>query len=84
MTAIKSILDENSKLLATIASLEARLQDIDKNMNQLSPAVQQIKQRNDSIVAAINYAIREYPSNPACHYLAGVMENFFKNSLQSN
>lgn len=78
MTTTQSLIDENTKLSATIAHLEDRLRAIDRNMNALSPAVEQIRQRNESLIAAINYAINEFPSSPSSQYLKTVMENFFQ------
>jgi predicted transcriptional regulator len=77
-TTIESILNENSKLATIISHLEEKLKSIDRNMNELSPMYKQIQQRNESLTAAINFALTEYPSSRASVYLAGVMENLFQ------
>jgi len=77
-TTIESLLNENSKLITIISHLEEKLKAIDRNMNELSPVIQQIKQRNESLTAAINFALTEYPSSRASVYLAGVMQNLFQ------
>lgn len=41
-------------------------------------AIQSQKNKIDSLTAAINYAINEFPSSPASQYLRGVMEGINK------
>ena len=75
---IESMIYENARLSTIISALEERLSVIENASQSISPMVEQIKNRNDSLIAAINFAITEYPSNPASKYLQSVMENFFK------
>ena len=75
---IESVIYENAKLSSIISALEERIADIEEASKCISPMIEQIRNRNNSLIAAINFAITEYPSNPASKYLESVMENFFK------
>jgi sugar-specific transcriptional regulator TrmB len=53
----------------------ARLRE---ELNDSNSRMVELKQKQASLIAAVNYAIKEFPSNNASIYLAGIMEKLFQ------
>jgi hypothetical protein len=51
--------------------------ELEREVNSTNERMIEIKQRQASLIAAVNYAINEYGGSTASVYLARIMENLF-------
>jgi phage shock protein A len=57
--------------------MENQIEKLKQEIEETNQRMVEIKQRQASLIAAINFAIAEYPSDRASQYLDSVMGNIF-------
>ena len=70
------IKDINSQLVYVNTSLLCK--QLERELNDTNSRMVELKHKQASLIAAINTAITEFPSNQASIYLSGIMEKLFQ------